>query len=80
MANLSLKQVPDDLYQRLKERAAVHRRSINNEAIICLEQALEARPFEPRSWLEGVRALRRQAPKVFLDQASLDAAKKQGRP
>ncbi|MCB1036059.1 MAG: plasmid stability protein [Acidobacteria bacterium] len=80
MANLTLKQVPEDLYRRLKDRAAVHRRSINNEAIICLEQALEARPFEPRAWLDEVRTLRRQTPKVFLDEATLKAAKSQGRP
>ncbi len=36
MATLTLKNVPDDLYRRLKEQAAAHRRSLNQEAIECL--------------------------------------------
>jgi len=80
MANLSLKQVPDDLYQLLKARAAAHRRSINNEAIVCLEQALEARPFEAKRWLEEARTLRRQVPDLTLDDETLLLAKRRGRP
>ena len=80
MANLTLKQVPDALYQRLKERAAAHRRSINNEAIVCLEQLLEPQRVDPRSRLEDIRALRREAPKVFLTDEALRQARDEGRP
>ncbi len=80
MANLTLKQVPDTLYQRLKERAAAHRRSINNEAIVCLEQLLEPQRVDPAARLEEIRALRRQAPKVFLTDEALRRAKAAGRP
>lgn len=80
MATLTLKQVPNELYRRLKERAAAHRRSLNNEAILCLEQALEPRRFDRQSWLEEVRALRRQTPKVFLTDEMLRKAKEEGRP
>lgn len=80
MATLTLKQVPDDLYQRLKERAAAHRRSLNNEAITCLEQALGPQRFDRQSWLEEVRALRRQAPKAFLTDEMLRKAEDEGRP
>ena len=66
MATLTLKQVPDDLYRRLKERAATHRRSLNNEAIVCLEQMLRSQPVDPASWLEKARALRGRASKVYL--------------
>lgn len=40
MATLTIKNVPDALHQKLKERAKRHRRSMNNEAIICLEEIL----------------------------------------
>ena len=33
MATLTHKNVPDDLYKWLKEQAAAHRRSLNQEAI-----------------------------------------------
>ncbi len=80
MANLTLKQVPDTLYQRLKERAATHRRSINNEAIRCLERFLEPQPVDAHSRLEEIRTLRREAPEVFLTDDVLRQAKDEGRP
>jgi len=33
MPNITLKNVPDEVHQRLKEQAKRHRRSINREAI-----------------------------------------------
>lgn len=80
MANLTLKQVPDALYRRLKERAAAHRRSLNSEAIVCLEQVLEPQLVDPRSRLEEIRALRREASKVHLTDEALRRAKDEGRP
>jgi plasmid stability protein len=41
MPTLVLRNVPDDLYQRLKETAAEHRRSMTQEAIVSLRTALE---------------------------------------
>jgi antitoxin VapB len=40
MAMLVLRNVPDDLYQRLKETAVAHHRSMNQEAIVVLKGAL----------------------------------------
>jgi plasmid stability protein len=39
MATLTLRNVPDDLVARLKERAKRHRRSLNSETIAALELA-----------------------------------------
>ncbi len=51
MPTLNIKNVPDDLYERLKERAEVHRRSINKEAILCLRVPCKAKQRIPsRSW------------------------------
>lgn len=41
MATLTLKNVPDDLHRRLKARAERNHRSLNREAIRCLEAAVE---------------------------------------
>lgn len=41
MATLTLKNVPDDLHRRLKERAERNRRSLNREAIHVLETGME---------------------------------------
>jgi len=80
MATLTLKQVPDELYQRLKQRAAAHRRSLNNEAIVCLEQLLEPQPVDVDDWLAKARTLRRRATKVYLTDDALRQAKEDSRP
>lgn len=36
---LTLKNIPDDVYQRLKRSASEHRRSLNSEAIVCRYEA-----------------------------------------
>ncbi len=40
MSSLTLKDLPPDLLERLRERARLERRSLNREAILLLEQAL----------------------------------------
>lgn len=40
MATLTIKKFPAELYEELRRRAKRHRRSINSEAIACLEQTL----------------------------------------
>ena len=38
--SLTLKNVPDEVYAQLKAAAELHRRSLNSEAIVCLEAVL----------------------------------------
>ena len=38
--SLTLKNVPSRLHRQLKARAREHKRSLNQEAILCLEQIL----------------------------------------
>lgn len=50
MTALLIKNLPDELHRKLKERAARNRRSMTNEALVLLEQALtqaEAGPAAP---------------------------------
>lgn len=75
MPTLVLRNVPDDLYQRLKETAADHRRSMTQEAIVSLRaalQGLEEPPPKP-SLEEAMDWLRREAwSRPVLDQPSDD--------
>lgn len=48
MPTLVLRNVPDELYQRLKETAAEHRRSMTQEAIVSLHTALNERESAPQ--------------------------------
>jgi len=61
--NLTLKNVPDEVYERLKHAASLHRRSLNSEAILCLEMALVPTSVPPAERLARARALRATLPK-----------------
>jgi antitoxin FitA len=39
-ATITLKNIPDEIYESLKQAADSHHRSINSEAIACLERVL----------------------------------------
>lgn len=63
MASLTLKNLPDPLLERLRERAAADRRSLTQEILFLLEDAMRRPTHEPsfadetRSQLESWRAL-----------------------
>ena len=49
MASITIRDIDDDLKQRLRQRAAVHGRSLEAEARGILEDALGAKPPAPVS-------------------------------
>lgn len=44
MTNLSLRDIPDQLYQQIKQISQRERRSINQQILVLLEQAVRQRP------------------------------------
>ena len=57
-----------------------HRRSLNNEAIVCLEAGLGAASPSVEQQLAEIRALRESLGPHSFDPAEIDAAKREGRP
>jgi len=56
--NLSIKNAPDDVVRRLRERAARHHRSLQGELMTILEEAVgPAQPLTPGEVLRKVRQL-----------------------
>jgi plasmid stability protein len=56
--NLTLKNIPDEIYDRLKEAAKAHHRSLTNEVIACLERALMPVRVGPGKHLARARRIR----------------------
>ena len=79
MATITLKNIPDDLYQKIKHKAQQHRRSINNEIIFCLEQALKAQPVAVDVLLAKAGAVREKTG-AYLTEDELKKLKESGRP
>ncbi len=76
---LTLKNIPDAVYARLKSTAARHRRSLNSEAIVCLETALAPGGIAPEERLARARALRAGLRPGVFGASTLDQLKREGR-
>lgn len=77
---LTLKNIPEELYERLKASAEAHRRSLNSEALVCLESVLLPERVAPGERLARARALRSGLPKGTFKVQDIDAFKREGRP
>ncbi|MFP5285900.1 MAG: FitA-like ribbon-helix-helix domain-containing protein [Thermoanaerobaculia bacterium] len=60
--DIALRDLPDSLVQRLKERAETLHRSLEGEIVALLEEALPGDSLTPREVLKRVRALGLETP------------------
>ncbi|MEX0976801.1 MAG: Arc family DNA-binding protein [Woeseia sp.] len=77
---LTLKNIPDEVYERLKLSAGMHRRSLNSEAIVCLEAVLIPTRIEPGERVARARKLRAGLTASKFRPRDIDASKRHGRP
>ena len=77
---ITLKNLPDALHARLAAAAKRHRRSLNNEAIVCLEAGLGNGVMAAEQQVAEIRALRDSLAQHSFDPAEIDAFKREGRP
>jgi len=76
---MTLKNIPDDIYDRLKAAAGAHHRSVNKEAIACLDRALQQPEVKVAERLARIRELRASLkPRKFKSRDILRAIE-QGR-
>ena len=80
MATITVKNIPDDLYRRLKAAAARNRRSINGEIISRIEDSLRSRRVATDQLLARVRRLQDSYGDRAIELEQLDAARREGRP
>ncbi len=80
MPTLTLKNIPDSLYLRLKEAAQAHHRSLNSEILYCVEQTLGTYKIDVSEYLEIARNLRKKTTHSPLTDKRIDDAKNEGRP
>ncbi len=76
---LTLKDIPEDLYEALKASAEIHCRSLNHEALVCLESVLLLRRIGACECLARARALRAALPKGPFKARDIDVYKREGR-
>ncbi|TAG01623.1 MAG: Arc family DNA-binding protein [Betaproteobacteria bacterium] len=76
---ITLKNIPDDVYQRLKASAEINRRSLNSEAIVRLEEVLLPQRTGQAQRLSRIVELRASLGGVAVNERTLGALKRQGR-
>lgn len=80
MPAITLKNIPINLYNSLKESAKIHHRSINREAIACIEKSVGAEKLEPQNTLDRIKKLQSSVKLPKLTDKILKEAKETGRP
>jgi len=80
MATITVKNIPPEIYEKIKQSAALNRRSINSEIIACLERVFSSQPADPEVWLATARRLREQTAVYIASDDDLKQAKEEGRP
>jgi antitoxin FitA len=58
--NITVKNIPEDVYNQLKQSARINRRSVNQEIIVCIESSVQGNITEPQQLLETARRLRKK--------------------
>jgi antitoxin FitA len=75
---LTLKNIPDAVYARLRASADLHRRSLNSEAIVCLEAVLLPSRMTASEQLQQARELRASLD-FRVTAKDMDTFKREGR-
>ena len=79
LTTLTLKNIPDEVYVRLKISAASHRLSMNSEAIVCLESVLHPGRPTAEEVVARARSIRKSLPKANFTAKDIDAFMREGR-
>jgi antitoxin FitA len=81
MSSITVKNIPEDLYERLRQSAAANHRSINKEIIACIEGAVRGRSnAEVEKILADARKLRELTKDHPISDALINKIKNEGRP
>lgn len=80
MPALTIKNIPDSLYEQLKSAAELHRRSINSEVLVCLEKVLVAKKTNTNDRLQRIEQLRASIKPNIITADDINQAIENGRP
>ena len=79
MPAITLKNVPDSLYNLIKKSASENFRSINSEIIYHLSKTLGYKPIDSEALLKRINKLQEEMVLPKLNDEMLELAKNEGR-
>ena len=78
MPSITVKNIPETIYEKLKKQAEAQHRSMNSEIIACLEQSVNPIRVSPDEILRQARMMRKKV-KGSLSAEEIQIAIDQGR-
>jgi len=79
MYSITVKNIPTEIYERLKHSAKVNRRSINSEIIFIIEEAVQSKKIVSEEFLVRARQLREKTADYKIADDEFAKAKASGR-
>ncbi len=80
MKTVTVKNIPDEVYECLQRSADINRRSVNSEIIVCIERQVSSQRRDVDDIVQRARALRSLTSATPVTQNWFDEAKREGRP
>lgn len=77
--NITIRDIPDDIYEKLKRQAELHHRSINSEVIVYLKKMVQSHRRDPDQIIARAKKLKVKA-KGSLSIEQIQEAIDKGRP
>ncbi len=68
MPALTIKNIPDKVYKRLKQRAERHKRSLNSEILHCLASSVESGKVNTQELIKKARTIRESIHYIISDK------------
>lgn len=79
MASITIKNIPQELYEKLKITASLNHRSLNNETINCLESVLMPQQLSVADKLLRAKRIRTKLGNAVFDPDEIQNAIEEGR-
>ena len=80
MTTFTVKNIPQNLYEKLKKSAELNRRSINSEIIVCIEKSVQSQIIDAEQVLTKARKFRSLTQATPISDDELILAIEEGRP
>ena len=80
MVSITVRNIPADVYEDLKEAAGANRRSVNSEIVVIIENAMRSSKVVPEEFLARARLLREKTQDYRITDQEFRQAKRAGRP
>ncbi len=79
MVTVTIKNIPEEVYERIKTQSKVNHRSINGEILSILEQAISLPPIDVQATLERARKVRELTSHYTVTASEIEKMINEGR-